>query len=386
MVQVAPAEKTPYHSWKSGALCKGCSLCVEGKKLVLFITGVCGQRCFYCPISELKFGADVAYANEWKIADPDDPKELIEEARLTCACGAGITGGDPLCNVNRCCAYIRLLKKEFGREFHIHLYTPLKLVTAENLKMLFEAGLDEIRFHPDLDDSSLWEKIELAKKYPWDIGVEIPAVPGYEDKIAAMIDFVAGKVSFLNLNELELSDTSVAHYALVDRGYKTKDLQSYGAFGSAECALAMVEYAARKGLKAHYCTAKLKDCVQVKKRLERRAEQVALRFDEKTEDGTLVRGCAYLPEMKPGAGYHQKLKSADSVKLISGLKEKRKELLTLLKGSAESVVVDEKKLRLLLDPKLVKKQAKKIRQAGLEPARVEEYPTQDGFEVDVEFF
>ncbi|MEK6823280.1 MAG: radical SAM protein, partial [Nanoarchaeota archaeon] len=137
--------KTPYHSWRTGPLAKGCRLCVRGEKLVLFVTGLCAQRCFYCPISEHKFGKDVVYANEWRVEDPAHPRELLEEARLTRASGAGITGGDPLANVDRCCSYIRLLKRTFGKAFHIHLYTPLRLVTKERLAKLAKAGLDEIR-------------------------------------------------------------------------------------------------------------------------------------------------------------------------------------------------------------------------------------------------
>ena len=125
--------KTPWHSWCAGRMATGCRECVEGNKLVLFITGFCAQRCWYCPVSEQKYGKDVVFANEWQILDINNPKELIEEAVLTEARGAGITGGDPLCRTDRCCEYIRLLKKKFGTSFHVHLYTPLKLITQERL-------------------------------------------------------------------------------------------------------------------------------------------------------------------------------------------------------------------------------------------------------------
>jgi pyruvate formate-lyase activating enzyme-like uncharacterized protein len=55
--------------------------------------------------------------------------------------------------------WIRLLKQEFGSDFHIHLYTPLNLVTAERLQQLHEAGLDEIRFHPNLEDDRWWDRV-----------------------------------------------------------------------------------------------------------------------------------------------------------------------------------------------------------------------------------
>lgn len=373
-------KKTKWHSYCTGDLAKGCRLCVKGKKLVLFITGLCAQRCFYCPVSEHKYGKDVVYANEWKVEDINEPKELLEEARLTEAEGAGITGGDPLVNVDRCVKYIKILKQKYGKKFHIHLYTPLKLVTEERLQKLYDAGLDEIRFHPDLDDNSLWTRIELAKKYDWSIGVEIPAVPGYEEKIKKLIDYIADKVEFLNLNELERSDTTAAHYKLDEMGYKTRDEISYGVEGSEKTALELLDYAKSKGLIGHYCTAKLKDAVQLRTRIQRRAENAALETDEITTEGTLVRGVAYLPELSPGFGYHEKLKNVKKEEIMPKLLELKEKLAKIgIKTSTD------KKLRLLMSEKQIRNKKEEIKKLGLKPAVVEEYPTEDATEVDIEF-
>src|SRR3989344_6174745 len=121
-------QKTKFYSSKCGALAKGCSLCVTGSKLVLFVTGLCRKKCFYCPISEKKMGKDVIYANEWKLEDENDTKSLIEEAKLTEAKGASLTGGDPFAKIDRSARYITLLKKTFGKRFHMHLYAPLDLI------------------------------------------------------------------------------------------------------------------------------------------------------------------------------------------------------------------------------------------------------------------
>ena len=74
-----------------------------------------------------------------------------------------------------------------------------------------------------MDDDSLWNRIEIAKQFNWNIGIEIPAIPGYEKKTMNLIDYIADKVSFINLNELELSDTGTKHYTLPLKGFKTKD-------------------------------------------------------------------------------------------------------------------------------------------------------------------
>jgi len=373
--------KTKFHSWCTGKLSEGCALCVKGRKLVLFITGLCGQRCFYCPVSEQKYGKDVVFANEWRVVDANNPVELFEEAELTDAKGAGITGGDPLVKVDRCCAYIRILKERFGKEFHIHLYTPLKLVTEERLQKLYDAGLDELRLHPNLDDRTLWERIELARKYDWDLGIEIPVVPGYEEKTKALIDFIAGRVDFLNLNELELSDTQTAHYNMGN--FVQKNKLSYGVKGSEKIALKLLKYAEAKGIRAHYCTAKLKDAVQMTNRIKLRAKRASLPFDIHTSDGLLQRGCVYLPELKPGVGYREHLKKADN-KLLSKLENAREKVMAL-GVSGDKVVVDNKKFRLLMPPELVKKLRAQLKSLGFVPAIVEEYPTADAIETDIEF-
>ena len=137
-------EKTPYHSHKIGLLPKGCKMCVKGRKLVLFITGLCNRKCFYCPISDEKKDKDVVYANEWKTdycggeLAKEDINVILEEARLCGAEGAGITGGDPLLVLDRTVTAIKALKKEFGRKFHIHLYTSLRNIDREKLKKLYQ--------------------------------------------------------------------------------------------------------------------------------------------------------------------------------------------------------------------------------------------------------
>jgi len=350
----------------------------------LFITGFCAQKCFYCPISEQKYGHDVVFANETPIKNPEKPTELFEEVRLTKATGAGITGGDPLVKVDRCATYIRLLKKKYGKSFHIHLYTPLKLVTKERLEKLATAGLDEIRFHPDLDDEKLWSRLDLAKRHTWDIGIEIPALPGYQKKIERLLQFARGKISFINFNELELSDTTASHYQLHNRRYQPKDSISYGVKGSAAVGIAMVKKAAALGIPAHFCTAKLKDGVQVKQRLKARAKTISTDLDQVTSEGTLLRGAVYLSDLVPGMGYREMLKKVPQKKTIERLRDAKFQLI-LHGWMGSEVVIDPKKYRLLSSVNLVRARAAALKKLCFVPAVVEEYPTADAFEVEIEF-
>ena len=343
-------KNTGFYSWKNGDLCRGCRLCVRGEKLVLFITGLCPRNCWYCSISEKKKNKDVIYANERPITEV---KEAIEEAKLCDAKGAGITGGDPLSKLDRTIEYIKALKKEFGKDFHIHLYTSFDLADEDKLKALFEAGLDEIRFHLDIEDDRLWNKLSLARKFRWKKGVEIPVIPGMRNKTIKLIEFAKDKIDFLNLNELEYSEINSGEYD--KRDLTAKSELSYGIKGSEELALELLENF--PGMNIHYCTSRLKDGVQLANRIKKRARNVKEDFDIVTDEGMLIRGAVYAEDL-------------EKAKQEIGLKE---------------VKIDKRKHRLLMSKKNVKKFAKQIKKFGYKPAIVEEYPTWDALEIEVTF-
>lgn len=249
--------------------------------MVLFVTGICGKNCFYCPISDER-KADVAFANE-RLVRSD--KDIIEEARQMGALGTGITGGEPLLKPENVLRYIKLLKSEFGKEHHIHLYTALPLNNNNVLEELASAGLDEIRFHPPAD---IWnsnmdnyaDSIKKAMDIGMEAGLEIPAIEGAK-KVSRMANELG---CFLNLNELEFSDTNSEGMKL--RGYRLRDEISNAVDGSYAIGMEILQ-ATEKG---HLCTSRYKDAVQLRRRLLRIAERAAREFDEVTEDGTLIYG------------------------------------------------------------------------------------------------
>mgnify|MGYP001571135586 CR=1 FL=1 len=373
-------EDTGNNSFVRGRMAKGCEYCVKGQKLVLFITGLCGLNCFYCPVSDKKMYKDVIYANEWKIETPED---LLEEARLTDAKGAGITGGDPLVVTDRICNYVKLLKHEFGKKFHIHLYTPLQLVNEERLKKLYDAGLDEIRFHPDIDDKTWWPRISLAQKYSWDYGIEIPCIPGKKKETLELIEFAKGKVKFFNLNELELSERNIHEFE--KRNFVTKNSVSYGIKDSSELAMEILKEVKNPPFTLYFCTAKLKDSVQMKNRITKRAHNIKKKFDKITSEGTIIRGAVYFSDLAPGFDYRKKLDDANKNDYAIVLENLRRELVERFKIPEESIFVDYVKLRLIADPKILKKISDKLKELNLLPAVVEEYPTRDAIEIDVRF-
>ena len=99
---------------------RGCELCYPGLKAVIFVTGLCDDWCYYCPVSRERLGKDVFRVNERNVSSI---REAVNEIERSGARGASITGGDPLLRPSRTLEIIRVLKEVFGRRFHIHLYT-----------------------------------------------------------------------------------------------------------------------------------------------------------------------------------------------------------------------------------------------------------------------
>jgi len=247
--------------------------------MVLFVTGRCHRSCWYCPLSSERKGTDTVYANEVPV---DIPSQIIEVAEMMSALGTGVTGGEPLLCLDKVTLYCRMLKEHFGPEHQIHLYTA-KAPTDEELGQM-KGLVDEIRLHPPRE---LWDTIldtdyirsaKRAKEMGFDIGIEVPALPGLELLIPAL-----PYLDFLNINELEWGETNA--YAMRERGYDLAD-ELHNAIDGAK---AWAEELCRHG-KVHWCSSGFKDSVQLRERLKRIAENTARPFDEITDDGTIVYG------------------------------------------------------------------------------------------------
>lgn len=262
--------------------------------MVLFVTGLCGKDCFYCPVSKERQERDIIFANE-RIIEKDE--DLIEEAVSMDALGTGITGGEPLLRLDRVLHYIHVLKNRFGSSHHIHLYTALA-PEKDVLYLLKEEGLDEIRYHPppdlwaDINNTPYRASIISAYEIGLATGIEIPSISSDHSGIVSLLEEVDG---FLNMNELEFSDSNT--YELRKRGYVPLDDTSFAVLGSKEVAGSI------NWKKLHFCSSRFKDAVQFRERLKRIARKNARDFDEITEDGTLVYGVT-------GCGCHEILKEA----------------------------------------------------------------------------
>jgi len=254
-------------------------LCYQGAKMVLFVTGRCHRSCWYCPLSSERKGTATVFANEVPI---DVPSQIIEVAEMMSALGTGITGGEPLLCLDKVTEYCRMLKDHFGNEHQIHLYTA-KAPTEDELEQM-KGLVDEIRMHPPRE---CWETIlttdyirsaKRAREMSFDIGIEVPALPGLELLIPALL-----YLDFLNINELEWGETNA--HQMRERGYELADEVHNAIDGAKGWADELCRHD-----KVHWCSSGFKDSVQLRERLKRIAHNTARPFDEITDDGTIVYG------------------------------------------------------------------------------------------------
>ncbi len=332
-------KKTKYDSFLLGKLPEGCEMCVRGKKMVLFVTGLCSRGCEFCPLSKLRKNIDKIYSNERPV---NFMKDLIEEVKVSNATGCSLTGGDPLLKLKRTIKLGKALKKKFGRKFHIHIYLSTKLVNKENLKKISEF-VDEVRFHPDFEKSVDEEikKIRLGKIF-WkkkNLGIEIPMFPDKVDKIYEFTKKVYPDISFINLNELEAGEIfgplMEKKYKLSSDGYTVKNSVSAG-----KKLIKLIEKDKLK-LNVHLCTANLKIGFQYKNRLKNYQNQ---KFSHKTNDGTRVYFSTKIKNKK----YFNK----------------------------KDFFIDKGKLQIIINPEKIPKIKNR-----LEIYRIEEYPTYDREEI-----
>ena len=334
-------KKTKFDSYCINGIAKGCKYCVKGKKLVLFVSGLCNVNCWYCSLSKKRKNKNIIFANERECKNFEDIAKEVRESRAT---SAGITGGDPLACLDKTIEFATKLKKTFGKRFHIHIYLPTKFTTKEKLEKLSKC-IDEVRFHPEflINKNKMKEdieKIKIAEKIfgRKNTGIELPMIPENKKEILNFILEIKNYISFVNLNEFELSETNfnivTKKYSLNEGGYVVSESLKAGKWILDELGKS------KSKLKVHLCTAELKNCSQFANRLKRHK---ILPYGKKTKDGTVI----YLVVNK-------KLELRDTF-------------------------YDEKKKRTILSEKTARKLLGKEK-----IKRIEEYPTYDRIETEEE--
>ena len=262
-----------------GRVAQGCELCLLGAKSVIFITGLCPLSCPYCPVSAERFGRDVIYVNDVPVQRIEDIPQIVAEHTSD---GAAITGGDPSVVPERVKAVADILKREFGDGFHIHMYTHILNLNSRRTGIIAVSRVDEVRIHVTSREQAKGREkyVKALAASGKAVGVEVPALPGFERQIAEAINHLAPYISFVNINELDVSEAN--RHRLKALGYKAEGLNVPGSLEAARKIAELVT------VPVHICTGRTKDVVQVGTRLFRHAMSTARPNEYVQDDGTIV--------------------------------------------------------------------------------------------------
>ncbi len=155
-------------------LSKGCKPCLEGWASHLSVTTLCNRDCFFCFNPKPRKDVLSVHGRE-----ADSLEEAILSLKNLGVKSVGIGGGEPLLFPKRVFEILAALKKNFGPELWIDLYTNADRLTLPILKELKAAGVSGLRI--DLAARAYdAAPVELAREVFSDVEIEMPAIP--EDK------------------------------------------------------------------------------------------------------------------------------------------------------------------------------------------------------------
>lgn len=273
-----------------GELTRGCRQCLLGTKSILFITGLCPLNCFYCPVDRDRFGRDVMFINDVPVKQyPDD---IIRELDRAGSNGLAISGGDPIVVVDRVVDLVRILKDLYGQKFHIHMYTHALNLSEKAVRKLAGSGIDEVRIHA-INPTQLSNKlglIRILKDSGITLGLEVPALPRFEDNILRVAEVLInnGLIGFININELDVSPANINN--LVKMGYVPGPDGSV--VGSLDVGVKLASEVRHRWpwINVNVCSSRSKDLAQIGARLFRISLRSSAGGEFIIDDGTVREG------------------------------------------------------------------------------------------------
>ena len=261
-------------------LSPGCRTCVAGEWSCLFINGKCNGSCFYCPASQNKIGQPST--NGVTFTEPRDYVAYLERFKFR---GASISGGEPLLTAETSLRFIRAIKKYFGDQIHVWLYTNGILANREMMMRLRDAGLDEIRFDIGATAYNL-RQLEQAAGLISTITVEIPAIAEDRERLKGMLRSLhdAG-VRHLNLHQLRLTPHNCEK--LLARGYRFLHGEKVTVLDSELAALEILLYGMQHDidLPINYCAFPYKNRFQARAARCRNAPFIIKGHEAMTQNG-----------------------------------------------------------------------------------------------------
>ncbi len=232
-----------------GGISYGCELCGTGSWSCLFINGKCNCRCFYCPAEQRVVGLPTT--NTLTFPRVQDYVDYIGRLDFK---GVSISGGEPLLTLDTTLKFISAVKKKYGDQIYLWIYTNGTLVDYGILSRLRDAGVNEIRFDIGATEYSL-KKARMAVGMIDHVTVEIPAVPEDDGVLKNTLkEMSESGISFLNLHQLRLTPHNRSN--LIGRNYTFLHGEHLTVLESELTALSLMRHASVNNipLDINYCS------------------------------------------------------------------------------------------------------------------------------------
>lgn len=272
----------------TGLLSPGCTCCIEGDWACNFINRLCNLDCFFCKRSH-SLVTEEPEPETWGFFF-SDPQAHLEYLRTFNITGVSFSGGEPLLVQDRLLQHIREVRREFGRDIYIWMYTNGVLLEDGILSRLKDAGLDEIRINIAANGYDLSPAV-LAGSYINKVTVEIPCIPEDLETLKTVLpQMERSGIDFLNIHQLSLEEQNCRE--LVSRSYHfTGHGKGISIYESEICALELLLYACERGisLPINYCSSIYKQRYQERGFRQQRASAFPGPAEELTEAGYIRR-------------------------------------------------------------------------------------------------
>lgn len=269
-----------------GGLSKGCLLCGRGYWSCMFINGLCTANCFYCPQDRGIKTEPQPNAHKLAFKSPLEYAAFLKKYNYK---GVGFSGGEPLLVFSKLLEYITVIRRQCGKGLHIWLYTNGDLADTDKLKMLKNAGLDEIRFDISARNYEL-RRAAAAVGIIKTVAVEIPAIPEDLPILKRCLRQIkkAG-ITCLNLHQLMANRHNYKNY--LTRGYTFLHYPEVAVVESEITALRLMKYSIGRniGLRINYCSAMYKSRLQGQGGRQRWGNAVKEKNEELTRVGYVRR-------------------------------------------------------------------------------------------------
>lgn len=194
---------------------RGCKSCLFGSGLsAIRKTNRCNIACPFCyNYGELDQQEPIG-ESMWEIGGS---RYRIEDLELLMSIQKKPTGVsyvylEPFMEIEK---YEEIIRFFHAAGVYQHMYTNGTLATESNLRMLGEAGLDELRFNLGATNGSdaVIRNMATAKKFIPMVGIETPMTPDFYEVFLSKKDAVfATGIDFMNCAELHLTVNNLENY------------------------------------------------------------------------------------------------------------------------------------------------------------------------------